>query len=70
MKDLASLRCFNCNSYMTLGVYMSAAGYYIGYFCNKCGPYNRISGYYPSRELAVKDFNYYNSLEMGKQYGR
>ena len=33
-------------------VLQSAAGYYIGYFCDKCGPYSRESGYYANESKA------------------
>lgn len=39
----------------------SGAGFYVGYFCNQCGPYSRESGYYATNEdataaLATEDF--------------
>jgi hypothetical protein len=30
----------------------SAAGFYIGQFCDGCGPYSRLTGYFGSREVA------------------
>jgi hypothetical protein len=30
------------------------AGYYVGFWCDRCGPYSRESGYYQSREEAEK----------------
>ncbi len=44
--------CMSCQSDLAIGVYQSAAGFYIGFFCNECGPYSRESGYYPTREKA------------------
>ena len=49
------MKCMDCNSVMEIGVYKSAAGYYIGYWCNNCGPYDRVSGYYPTKEAAEKE---------------
>ena len=34
-------------------VLQSAAGFYIGYFCDGCGPYSRESGYYATDEEAA-----------------
>lgn len=45
--------CSDCNVTVMLGVYQSAAGYYIGTMCN-CGPYSRESGYYPTKEAALQ----------------
>jgi len=44
--------CFDCGTEMDIGVYRSNAGYYIGFFCDRCGPYSRESGYYGSSEDA------------------
>jgi hypothetical protein len=38
-----------------MGVYESAAGFYIGSVC-ACGPYTRESPYYGDRKLAERDF--------------
>jgi hypothetical protein len=45
-----------------MGVYRSAAGHYVGTYC-ECGPYSRESGYYTSREDAQKALN---SGEFGR----
>ena len=37
-----------CGKVLELQVLRSAAGYYIGTFCENCGLYSRESGYYPS----------------------
>jgi len=47
----ASASCPDCGVKLTLGVYRSAAGHYVGTYCS-CGPYSRESGYYPSEERA------------------
>lgn len=39
---------------MRYSVLQSAAGYYLGYFCPVCGPYQRCSGYFATREEAHK----------------
>lgn len=46
--------CTDCKIDLPLGVYQSAAGYYVGTFCSTCGPYSRESGYYGTREKAAK----------------
>ena len=42
--------CEFCGQTPTLGVYSSAAGYYVGYAC--CMPYSRESGYYRTYDAA------------------
>ena len=37
---------------MAIGIQRSNAGYYIGFWCDNCGPYSRESGYYKTREKA------------------
>jgi len=46
--------CVDCKKHLTIGVYKSAYAYYIGFFCDYCGPYSRESGYYNTREEAEK----------------
>ncbi len=46
-----------CGMELELQVLSSAAGYYLGYFCNECGPWSRETGYYPTREMAKKDLS-------------
>ena len=43
--------CSDCGVTPRLQVCRSAAGYYIGTYCN-CGPYSRESDYFDTRELA------------------
>lgn len=50
----ASDRCVDCDVVLEIGVYSSMAGYYIGYFCDYCGPHSRESGYYRTREDAQR----------------
>lgn len=56
-------KCDICHTELPAQVLKSGAGYYIGTFCPKDGPYSRESGYYGSREEATK------SLEA-KTFGR
>lgn len=44
--------CPDCKKPMPIQVCKSAAGYYIGTFCNSCGPYSRESEYFSTREEA------------------
>lgn len=37
--------CIDCKRVLKLKVCHSAAGYYIGYCCDTCGPWSRVSGY-------------------------
>ena len=39
--------CYECGAALTIDVQRSAAGYYVGFYCPKCGPYSE-SGYYPT----------------------
>ena len=49
--------CIECGTELNIEVLVSAAGYYIGFFCPQCGPYSRESGYYRSREEAEKSLS-------------
>jgi hypothetical protein len=49
--------CFDCQTELHIQVLRSAAGFYIGFFCPRCGPYSRESGYYRSREEAENALN-------------
>jgi ribosomal protein L37AE/L43A len=54
--------CVECGEHMKIQVCRSAAGYYVGFWCDRCGPYSRESGYYPTAEAAQKALdtdNYY-----------
>jgi len=37
---------------LVFGIYQSAAGHYIGRYCPECGPFDRQSGYFETREKA------------------
>lgn len=43
-------RC--CGKILRLQICQSMAGYYVGYICPNCGPYDRVSGYFKTREQA------------------
>ena len=46
--------CPDCGTLLPVVVCRSGAGYYIGQHCSQCGPYNRLSYYYPTRADAAK----------------
>lgn len=48
--------CCDCKTELVPDVHRSAAGYYIGTFC-ECGPYSRESGYYDSYIMAKRDLD-------------
>ncbi len=50
--NVTSAVCLQCGTDLSVKVCVSAAGYYIGFFCPHCGPYSRESGYFRSREEA------------------
>jgi hypothetical protein len=51
LKGLGTITC-TCGEDLPLKVCQSAAGFYLGHVCNKCGPYSRETGYFPTREIA------------------
>lgn len=51
----AEPRCSDCGLMPALGVYRSAAGFYIGSYCH-CGPYTRASRYFATRTQAEQAF--------------
>jgi hypothetical protein len=46
--------CAACDKDLPVEVLSGAGGYYIGLWCDTCGPYGRISGYYGTLEQANK----------------
>ena len=53
----------SCGAPIPLKVCMSGAGYYLGSWCDNCGPYSRESGYFPTRELAEKALDTANNSD-------
>jgi hypothetical protein len=54
--------CMDCGAELHIKVCRSEAGYYIGFWCNTCGPYSRESGYYSTAEkaqIALDNDEYY-----------
>jgi hypothetical protein len=49
--------CMTCKTNLEIGIYRSAAGYYIGFLCPLCGPYSRESGYYQTEDEADEALN-------------
>ena len=46
--------CVECGAHIEIQVCKSMAGYYVGFWCDRCGPYSRESGYYYCRKEAEK----------------
>lgn len=42
-----TVRCLGCRTDLSLKVCESAAGFYLGHYCNSCGPHDRQTGYFP-----------------------
>ena len=49
--DASGDTCMVCSRDLPLSVCQSAAGYYIGTFCEECGPYDRYSMYGKEKEV-------------------
>ena len=45
LAGLGTAKCARCSTSMPLSVCKSAAGYYLGHWCENCGPYSRETGY-------------------------
>lgn len=49
------MNCPDCETPMPVQVCQSAAGYYIGRWCDYCGPWERLSmSYWPTRDEAQR----------------
>ena len=46
------MECSECHTELPLKVLQSAAGYYVGYWCPNCGPYDRLTDYYQTPDEA------------------
>lgn len=53
-----TVRCPTCRNEMRREVLCTPAGYYVGRYCNHCGPYSRESGYFSEREHAEQELKY------------
>ena len=65
--ELSGVDGFECSDsgvHLDLSVQMSAAGYYLGYFCENCGPWSRETDYLPTRAAAEKELE---SIKGGKK---
>ncbi len=58
-KDWADLRdtkvCEVCGCRMHLEVLNSFCGFYVGYRCSNCGPYERVSNYFRTNASAQRE---------------
>jgi hypothetical protein len=50
--DETSIVCTDCVVELPLQVLRSGACWYLGYLCDFCGPYSRVSGYYATEAEA------------------
>ena len=51
--DIGEVRCPDCGSPLPIKVLCSAAGFYLGRWCERCGPFERVSvSYFRSRRAA------------------
>jgi hypothetical protein len=57
--------CENCGIKLKLDVLKSNAGWYVGTECN-CGPYSRESGYFKTKEEAIKTLDEFNRGDISK----
>jgi len=47
-----------CGAELELSVCRSAAGYYLGYWCDRCGPYSRETGYFRTEGEARRELGW------------
>jgi len=59
-----------CKKRLDLEVLESAAGYYLGYCCDQCGPYSRETGYYIYEEEAQADLDAYQKFHLTPSLAR
>jgi hypothetical protein len=57
------LVCPDCGKNMPLQVITRGAVFYLGHYCSECGPWDRTSGYFTSKEAAEKE------LDIVKKHG-
>ena len=61
----APATCAKCGVAVTLQVYHTPAGYYVGTYCD-CGPYSRESVYFDSEQEAQRVLNRWTQEEAMK----
>jgi hypothetical protein len=67
---LETIQCMDCNADLPVGVFQSGAGYYIGRWCNNCGPYERMSyEYWATREEATEVLKEWDRNEESMEQG-
>lgn len=54
-----AIECSGCKASLNLGVYGSAAGYYLGYWCGYDGPIGRETGYFDSHMDAAEALSHF-----------
>lgn len=64
--DFDVFKSCECGSRIKLEILMGIYGYFIGYNCKRCNTIYRISGMYPTKKPAKKDFLAYADLETGR----
>ena len=57
-----------CGKRMLLEVLHTPAGYYLGYYCNKCGPYSRET-HYGTEAQATATLDYLIGRDVGGKEG-
>lgn len=62
--SLEPIECEDCGSKLEVQVLRSNAGYYIGRFCDRDGPYERMSDYHPSEESAQAELDLWRESDV------
>lgn len=52
------VKCEDCGETMHLQVLRSPAGFYLGHTCSICGPWDRCTEYFATREQAEKELQF------------
>lgn len=60
--------CDDCIEEMELSVCQSATGFYLGFWCNTCGPHDRVSDYFGTREKANEALTEAKKTHAHKSY--
>lgn len=59
-RGLSGMRC-ECGTWLPLEVLRSAGGYYIGYWCDLCGPQSRETVYFNEEDDARDELEFINN---------